>query len=94
MRITQPVLSVRKRSNAVGAVQPGQTITYTVVISNAGDADATGVQLSDALPANTTGADFAMRAITVAANSEVAFTYGVIVNASLISGTQIVTRRC
>jgi len=52
-----PALSLVKSSSAGGLVNPGDTITYTIVISNAGTAPATGVTVSDTLPANTTWAD-------------------------------------
>ncbi|NJM39977.1 MAG: DUF11 domain-containing protein, partial [Anaerolineae bacterium] len=90
LRITQPVLSVSKASSAGGAVQPGQRITYTLTISNSGDADAVGVTLSDILPANTIGANFNVSGITVSANSQMSFTYSITALSPLISGTQIV----
>ena len=37
-----------------GKVEPGQTITYTVTITNTGDADATGVVFNDSVDTNTT----------------------------------------
>src|SRR5205085_8685066 len=37
-----------------GKAEPGETITYTVTISNTGTADATGVQFSDSVDNNTT----------------------------------------
>ncbi len=37
-----------------GAVTPGDTLRYTVVIPNTGDQDATGVTFSDPIPFNTT----------------------------------------
>ena len=36
-----------------GKAEPGQTITYTVTITNTGDADATGVTFSDTVDPNT-----------------------------------------
>src|SRR2546423_6298599 len=36
-----------------GKAEPGQTITYTVTISNTGTADATGVQFNDSVDPNT-----------------------------------------
>ncbi len=41
-------------ADANGAVTPGDTLRYTVVIPNTGDQDATGVTFSDPIPANTT----------------------------------------
>jgi hypothetical protein len=37
-----------------GKAEPGQTVTYTVTISNTGDADATGVQFTDSVDTHTT----------------------------------------
>jgi hypothetical protein len=37
-----------------GKAEPGQTVTYTVTITNTGDADATGVTFSDSVDTNTT----------------------------------------
>ena len=37
-----------------GKAEPGQTITYTVTITNTGDADATGVTFNDSVDTNTT----------------------------------------
>src|SRR3712207_9568184 len=36
-----------------GKAEPGQTITYTVTITNTGDADATGVVFNDTVDPNT-----------------------------------------
>ena len=52
-----PALSLAKTSSAGGLFNPGDTITYTIVISNVGTAPATGATVSDTLPANTTWAD-------------------------------------
>ena len=94
LRITQPLLSVSKtssvRDGGNGFVQPGQRITYTLTISNAGDADAAGVALSDTLPANTIGENFSVSGISVSANSQVSFTYSITTAQPLINGTRIV----
>ncbi|HEX8353034.1 MAG TPA: cadherin-like domain-containing protein, partial [Pyrinomonadaceae bacterium] len=37
-----------------GKAEPGQVVTYTVTVSNTGDADATNVQFNDSVDANTT----------------------------------------
>src|SRR3954469_11942226 len=37
-----------------GKAEPGQTVTYTVTITNTGDADATGVTFNDSVDTNTT----------------------------------------
>lgn len=55
---SSPNLSVTKTSSPAegGTVNPGDTITYTVVVANqaSGSDTATGVSLTDATPANTT----------------------------------------
>jgi uncharacterized repeat protein (TIGR01451 family) len=48
-----PVLSVNKVSSAGGTVNPGQTITYTMTVSNAGPGNANNVVVSDPLPNGT-----------------------------------------
>ena len=48
-----PDLKVTK-TDGMASAQPGQTLIYTVTISNAGNQGATGVTLTDTLPANTT----------------------------------------
>jgi uncharacterized repeat protein (TIGR01451 family) len=37
-----------------GALKPGDVVTYTITVSNSGNADATGVLLTDPIPVNTT----------------------------------------
>jgi len=56
-----PVIGALKSSDpasgtvaAPAPVSPGQTIDYTITVSNTGLADATGVTVSDAIPAGTT----------------------------------------
>jgi uncharacterized repeat protein (TIGR01451 family) len=56
-----PVIGALKSSDpasgtvaAPAPVTPGQTIDYTITVSNTGLADATGVTVSDAIPAGTT----------------------------------------
>src|SRR5206468_2898842 len=48
-----PDLVVNK-TDGVSAAQPGDTLTYTLTISNAGAQNASGVTATDTLPANTT----------------------------------------
>ncbi|MCI5165216.1 MAG: DUF11 domain-containing protein, partial [Candidatus Electrothrix sp. GM3_4] len=47
---TDSSLAITKTSNVVGAVSPGDTITYTVEVENDGPSDLTGVSLYDELP--------------------------------------------
>ncbi|HEX4146566.1 MAG TPA: choice-of-anchor Q domain-containing protein [Pirellulales bacterium] len=44
--------------NENGTVAPGQSITYTISVSNTGPSDAVGASIVDALPAALTGATF------------------------------------
>src|SRR5262249_35997998 len=37
-----------------GVLAPGDVVTYTITVTNSGNADATGVLLTDPIPANTT----------------------------------------
>ena len=51
---TEPDVSVAKTIDPIGAVQSGDPITYTLSVSNDGDATATGVEVTDPLPAGVT----------------------------------------
>lgn len=44
-----PILTLSKTSNTSGSVSPGQEIDYTVEISNSGNGEATGIDLTDSL---------------------------------------------
>jgi len=46
-----PILAVSKTANPSGPVQPGDSITYTVAVTNNGLAPAGGIDLTDTLPA-------------------------------------------
>lgn len=48
-----PILAVTKSSAHPTPLRAGHTITYTVVVSNSGNAGATGLVISDTKPANT-----------------------------------------
>ena len=59
--VTFPIISATKaatpdwiENGASGVVTPGGTIHYVVTVHNGGQADATGVPVSDAIPAGTT----------------------------------------
>jgi uncharacterized repeat protein (TIGR01451 family)/fimbrial isopeptide formation D2 family protein len=56
VQVLAPALGVVKSSQSEGdpTVRPGERLTYTIVITNSGDATATGVGVSDTLPAFTT----------------------------------------
>jgi uncharacterized repeat protein (TIGR01451 family) len=49
----KPVLTITKKADP-GAVAPGGTVMYTIVIVNSGSAPATGVTMIDPIPAGTT----------------------------------------
>ncbi|WP_019011357.1 beta strand repeat-containing protein [Deinococcus aquatilis] len=51
--VISPSLSLTK-TVSVSVAKPGDTLTYTIVATNSGTAAATGVRLTDAIPANTT----------------------------------------
>lgn len=53
---TLPVsgLTATKTSDAVGYLEPGDTITYTISISNTGTTEQTGITVTDPLPAGVT----------------------------------------
>lgn len=61
-------------------VHPGDTVTYTVVVRNAGDANALGVHVTDVLPAGVTGTGLD-ETVTVSANGgQQQFTYNATVS--------------
>lgn len=49
-----PNITATKSHTPPGSANPGDTLTYTVVISNSGASDATGVNFSDTIDPNTT----------------------------------------
>ena len=51
---TAPALSINKTSSPSGVVLPGQTITYTIEVSNAGPGNANDVVVTDTLPTGVT----------------------------------------
>ena len=53
---TAHTLTIAKTNNPSGLVAAGERITYTLNWSVTGNEPANGVQISDTIPANTTGA--------------------------------------
>ncbi|MCW8957012.1 MAG: hypothetical protein OQL09_09020, partial [Gammaproteobacteria bacterium] len=51
---SQKTVQIIVDNGTVGQVDPGDTLRYTITISNSGARDATGVTLVDAVPASTT----------------------------------------
>ncbi|MBN1260862.1 MAG: DUF11 domain-containing protein, partial [Anaerolineae bacterium] len=49
-----PILAIAKTADPGISVEAGDLLTYTLVVENTGNADATGVTISDAVPADTT----------------------------------------
>ena len=53
--VIAPVLDITKVNDAPGAgVNPGDTVLFTIVVTNSGGADATGVTITDTLPDGVT----------------------------------------
>jgi len=51
--VAQPALTIVKSANA-NPVNPGQTVTYTIVVTNTGAGNATSAKVTDPLPQYTT----------------------------------------
>jgi uncharacterized repeat protein (TIGR01451 family) len=99
-----PELGVSKEVDNASP-QPGQVITYTIVVSNSGDLEATGVVVSDTVPggltfagpvsldppgAGTTGTPpILVYDATIAAGGSITVTFPVTVNMYLATGTVI-----
>ncbi len=49
-----PDMTISKVDDVVGSTAPGETIIYTLTYDNVGDQDATGVVVTETVPANTT----------------------------------------
>ena len=95
--VFEPQLSVAKAltnetgGSIAGVAEPGETLTYTITLTNSGGADATGVDITDDIDANTTfvsasaGGSFAAGVVTwigltVPANDSLALVVEVTVN--------------
>ncbi|MCP2015509.1 putative repeat protein (TIGR01451 family) [Deinococcus sp. HSC-46F16] len=53
-RVFRPNLTIDKTVSPTTSVRPGDSLTYTVKVTNTGSAPATTVRLADPIPANTT----------------------------------------
>lgn len=78
--VTGPVITATKVDafpdpDNDGKALPGDTITYTVTVTNTGDANATGVQFTDSVDPNTT-LDAASITTTPIANPDTASAFG------------------
>lgn len=69
----KPLLSITKKADPEEA-QPGQFVTFTITVTNSGEADATGVTVEDLLPdkglLNVFGANLVWNDVTVPAHGE------------------------
>ncbi len=70
-------------------VQPGESLTYTIVVANNGNNDATGVIISDTLPTYINGSDL-NQTVNITAGDSVTFTLSVTLSNSVPFG-EIIT---
>jgi uncharacterized repeat protein (TIGR01451 family) len=95
----RPALVVSKADDGT-PVGPGSTIHYTITVRNIGNADATGVSITDPVPANTSAGSIGSGGYlggktvhwdgqTIPAGGSVDLTYDVLISPSF-SGSQIV----
>ncbi len=100
---TVPDLALAKDDGRPSAV-PGQTITYTLTVTNVGTRDATGVTLTDQLPQNTTfisagdggtqsAGTVTWPAFSLASGASVTRTLTVRINRPLPAGVTAITNR-
>jgi uncharacterized repeat protein (TIGR01451 family) len=72
--ILPPALTITKTVTTVNdPVQPGNVITYTIVVANRGGGEAIGAHITDTLPTYITGSNLD-EIVTVEANKQVTFT--------------------
>ncbi|MCP4992875.1 MAG: DUF11 domain-containing protein, partial [Gammaproteobacteria bacterium] len=85
-----PNLSITKDVDLTNSpTQPGDTITYTIVISNSGGGTE-NVVVSDTLPAYINGSDL-NQTVTVTANKQVTFTLSAVVDGGVPVGLTTIT---
>jgi len=88
--VRAPDLAITKTVEVVSPVQLGDSVTYTVVVANKGDANAVGVHITDTLPAGVIGGDLD-QTVTVNAGEQVEFTIpGTVANDPAYYGATIV----
>ncbi len=92
--VVAPTLSITKTNNSGSFVNPGATVTYTIVVTNAAGAtqSATNVVLNDTLPAGFTytiggGSTKSFNLGNIVPGASVTTTYTVLVSASQVAGT-------
>lgn len=85
-----PKLAITKTAHLNNnPVQPGESLTYTIVVANNGNSDATGVIISDTLPTYINGSDL-NQTINITAGDSVTFTLSVTLSNSVPFG-EIIT---
>jgi uncharacterized repeat protein (TIGR01451 family) len=96
--IGSPILSITKSNNVSIFTNPGQTVTYTVVVKNSAlaTASAVNVMMTDTLPAGFTFVDTGLSTKvialgTIAPGNSVTLTYDVLVSTTISSGNYINT---
>ncbi len=100
--LRRPALTLSKSNSPEGTVAPGDEITYTLTLTNDGTGQATNVEVTDAVPANTTyvggsctggascgpsGSDMVWTVGDIPAFSTVTLTFKVTANTGLPIGT-------
>ncbi len=87
--VSRAFLSIDKAvATAHTPVEYGDALTYTIVLSNAGNADATGVVVTDTLPTHVIGTDVS-ETVTVTAGARVVFSVTATLSDSTPSGVVI-----
>ncbi len=97
LTVTVPVLSIGKQA-ARDPVPAGKVLTYTLTVTNSGDIAATGVTITDTLPANTAfrsadsggvlvGSQVRWTGLTVGIGSHLSVRFSVTVTKPLPNGT-------
>ncbi|MBI4321056.1 MAG: DUF11 domain-containing protein [Chloroflexi bacterium] len=100
--VSAPVLQIGKVASSVPA-GPGSLITYTLTITNAGNAVASGVTITDPVPTNTTfvsadaggrlsGSDVVWDGLTISAGGNIVATFTVrVASSGAVSAGSVIT---